>query len=244
MQGEVYKARRELFETMEIPVSKADVQILKWKQRTRLLFWETMLRSLFVFKRGADILISAAALILLAPLSFIVAVCIIMEDGFPVIYMQKRVGLNGREFLFYKFRSMVRNADELKDRLLEQNDSADGVVFKMKDDPRILKCGRLIRRFSLDEIPQFINVLIGDLSVVGPRPPLPEEVKKYSLTDRKRLHVKPGLTCLWQIRGRADLPFEQQVGLDIQYIRSQSFWKDLKIMLKTIPAVLFGRGAY
>ena len=118
------------------------------------------------------------------------------------------------------------------------------MTFKIKDDPRVLGCGRFLRRFSIDELPQFFNVLIGNLSLVGPRPPLPEEVKSYSLSDRKRLHVKPGLTCLWQVRGRSDIPFDEQVGLDMQYIQSQSILKDLIIVLKTIPAVLFGRGAY
>ena len=174
----------------------------------------------------------------------IVALCVLVEDGFPVIYMQKRVGLNGREFRFYKFRSMVNGAEEMRVGMAALNESADGVTFKIKEDPRILKCGRFMRRFSIDELPQFFNVLIGDLSLVGPRPPLPMEVKAYTLADRKRLHVKPGLTCLWQIRGRADIPFNEQVGLDMQYIQSQSILKDIVIMLKTIPAVLFGRGAY
>ncbi|MEE9369493.1 MAG: sugar transferase [Pontiella sp.] len=244
MERPVYRARRELFERMDIPVTKADIQILKWKQRSRLVVWEGMLRSLLVFKRLLDILLSSFALVLLLPILIVVAVCIIIEDGFPVIYMQKRVGLNGREFRFYKFRSMVKGADKLKLDLLDHNESGDGVTFKMREDPRVLRIGRFLRRSSIDEIPQFFNVLIGDLSVVGPRPPLSEEVKSYSLSDRKRLHVKPGLTCLWQIRGRSDIPFDQQVGLDMQYIQSQSIFKDLVIVLKTIPAVLFGRGAY
>jgi lipopolysaccharide/colanic/teichoic acid biosynthesis glycosyltransferase len=244
MERPVYRARRELFARMDIPVTKADIQILKWKQRTRLFFWEGMLRSLLVVKRALDIVVGSIALVVLAPLFLVVAVCIIVEDGFPVIYMQKRVGLNGREFRFYKFRSMVNDAHAMKPDLLNRNESGDGVTFKIKDDPRLLRCGRPLRRSSIDEIPQFFNVLVGDLSLVGPRPPLPEEVKAYSLADRKRLHVKPGLTCLWQIRGRADLPFDQQVGLDMQYIQSQSIFKDFIIMLKTIPAVLFGRGAY
>lgn len=244
MERPVYRARRELFDRMNIPVTKADMQILRWKQRSRLVVWEGMLRGLLVAKRILDILVSFVALLLLSPLILIVAVLIIVEDGYPVIYMQKRVGLNGREFRFYKFRSMVNNADKMKLSLLEQNESADGVTFKIRNDPRVLKCGRFLRRSSIDEIPQFFNVLIGDLSIVGPRPPLAEEVKVYSLSDRKRLHVKPGITCLWQIRGRSDIPFEQQVGLDMQYIQSQSIFKDFIIMLKTIPAVLFGRGAY
>ncbi|MDF7806797.1 sugar transferase [Pontiellaceae bacterium B12219] len=244
MERPVYKARRELFNRMDIPVTRADVHILKWKQRSRLLFWEGMLRSLMLVKRFVDIAVSLVAIFILLPVFALVALCILVEDGFPVIYIQKRVGLNGREFRFYKFRTMVRNADELRKGLEAQNESKDGVTFKMKNDPRLLRCGRFLRRFSLDEIPQFFNVLAGDLSVVGPRPPLPEEVKAYSLGERKRLHAKPGLTCLWQIHGRADIPFSEQVGLDMQYIQSQSIFKDVMIMLKTIPAVLFGRGAY
>lgn len=233
-----------MFSRMDIPVTKADIHILRWKQRFRLLLWESMLHSLFLIKRLIDIAVSLIALIVLLPLMLIVALCIIVEDGFPVIYVQKRVGLNGREFWFYKFRSMVNGADKMKPELMDRNESDAGVTFKIKNDPRVLRCGRLFRRFSIDEIPQFLNVLFGDLSIVGPRPPLPEEVKAYTLDDRKRLHVKPGMTCLWQIRGRADLPFDQQVGLDIQYIQSQSIIRDIGIILKTIPAVLFGRGAY
>ena len=244
MKESVYRARRELFETMDIPVTKADMAILKWKQRARLAFWETGLRSLLVIKRTADIVVSLFALVLLLPLFLMVAVCILIDGGFPVLLMQKRVGLYGREFNLHKFRSMCRNAEEMKADLLEQNESTDGVIFKMKDDPRITRIGRILRRFSIDEMPQFLNVLVGDLALVGPRPPLPEEVARYSLSDRKRLLVKPGLTCLWQIQGRSEIPFEKLVSLDMQYIRSQSVWKDIVIIIKTIPAVLFGRGAY
>jgi len=244
MNESIYRARRELFRRMDIPVTRADMRVLRWKQRSRLVVWEGMLRSLLVVKRIMDVLVSLAALVLLAPLFILVAACIIVEDGFPVIYMQKRVGLNGREFRFFKFRSMCKDADELREELLDLNESTDGITFKIRQDPRILRCGRMLRRYSIDELPQLFNVLAGDLSLVGPRPPLPDEVKRYSLSDRKRLHVKPGLTCLWQVRGRADIPFGEQVGLDMQYIQSQSLLKDLAIILKTIPAVLLGRGAY
>jgi lipopolysaccharide/colanic/teichoic acid biosynthesis glycosyltransferase len=244
MHDSIYKARRELFKRMDIPVTRADVQLLRWKHRYRLVFWEGMLRSLLVIKRLVDIVISIIALVMLLPVFAIVAICIIIEDGYPVIYIQKRVGLNGREFRFFKFRSMCKGADKMKEELLEKNESAGNVTFKIKDDPRMLRCGRFLRRFSIDELPQFFNVLIGNLSIVGPRPPLPEEVKRYSLSDRKRLHVKPGITCLWQVRGRSDISFDEQVGLDMQYIQSQSILKDLIIVLKTIPAVLLGRGAY
>jgi lipopolysaccharide/colanic/teichoic acid biosynthesis glycosyltransferase len=169
---------------------------------------------------------------------------ILCEDGRPFFFVQQRVGLNGRIFPFYKFRSMVKNAEQLKDQLARQNESGDGVIFKMKRDPRITRIGGFLRRFSVDEFPQFFNVLKGDLAIVGPRPPVPREVAQYTLEDRKRLHVKPGLTCLWQIQGRSEIPFKEQVRLDLQYIRSQSLRKDLMIMLKTVPAVLLGRGAY
>ncbi len=244
MKESIYQARRELFKTMDIPATKADVAILKWKQRSRLVFWETALRSLLAVKRTLDVLVSLVALVVLAPLFLVVAVCILVDDGFPVLLMQKRVGLYGREFRLHKFRSMCRDAEQIKVDLLEQNESADGVIFKMKNDPRITRAGRILRRFSIDEMPQFLNVLLGDLSVVGPRPPLPEEVAKYSLSDRKRLQVKPGLTCLWQIQGRSEIPFKGLVSLDMQYIHSQSLLKDIVIIIKTIPAVLFGRGAY
>ena len=244
MKESVYQARRELFRTMDIPATKADVAILKWKQRSRLVFWEAALRSLLAVKRTLDVLVSLVALVMLAPLFLVVAVCILVDDGFPVLLMQKRVGLYGREFRLHKFRSMCRDAEQIKVDLLERNESADGVIFKIKNDPRITRTGRILRRFSIDEMPQFLNVLLGDLSVVGPRPPLPEEVAKYSLSDRKRLQVKPGLTCLWQIQGRSEIPFKGLVSLDMQYIHSQSLLKDIVIIIKTIPAVLFGRGAY
>ncbi len=244
MNESIYRARREMFNKMNIPISKADVQILKWKQRSRLVAWESMLRSLLVVKRSFDLVVSLTALVLLSPLFLLVAMFIIVEDGFPVIYTQKRVGIDGCEFLMFKFRTMCRDAEKMQGELLQKNESSDGVTFKIKDDPRVLRCGRWLRRFSIDELPQLVNVLKGDLSIVGPRPPLPDEVKCYSLTERKRLHVKPGLTCLWQISGRSDIPFGGQVSLDMQYIQSQSLLKDFMIVLKTIPAVLFGRGAY
>jgi lipopolysaccharide/colanic/teichoic acid biosynthesis glycosyltransferase len=244
MRESIYQARRDLFETANIPMTKADITILKWKQRSRLAFWEIGLRSLFVIKRSADISISLVALVFLMPLFLVAAACILIDDGFPVLFIQKRVGLYGREFKLHKFRSMCRNAEEMKGELFEQNESGDGVIFKMKNDPRITRVGRILRRFSIDETPQFLNVLVGNLSLVGPRPPLSEEVAKYSLSDRKRLHVKPGLTCLWQIQGRSEIPFDKLVSLDMQYIRSQSILKDIVIIIKTIPAVLFGRGAH
>jgi len=244
MNESIYQARMELFRTLNLPVSRASVRLFRLRQRWKLLIWELGLRSIYAFKRTVDILGGLVALILLAPLFLLVALAIVIEDGRPVFFVQQRVGLNGLVFNFYKFRSMVRNADKLKATLLAQNESGDGVIFKMKRDPRITRTGAWVRRFSVDEFPQFLNVLKGDLAIVGPRPPVPREVAQYSIEERKRLHVKPGLTCLWQIQGRSEIPFKEQVRLDLQYIHSQSLRNDLWIMLQTIPAILLGHGAY
>ncbi len=244
MNDSIYQARMELFKTLNLPVSRASTQLFRWRLRCKLGFWELGLRSLYAFKRLVDIGCSLLALVLLTPFFLVIMLIILVEDGRPFFFTQQRVGLNGRIFNFYKFRSMVKNAEKLKDQLIKQNESGDGVIFKMKKDPRITKIGGFLRRFSVDEFPQFFNVLKGDLAIVGPRPPVPREVAQYTLEDRKRLHVKPGLTCLWQIQGRSEIPFKEQVRLDLQYIQSQSLLKDFVIMLKTVPAVLLGRGAY
>ncbi|MCF7837294.1 MAG: sugar transferase [Candidatus Marinimicrobia bacterium] len=244
MNDAVYQARRELLRTLDLPVSQASARGVQRRQALKLAVWEYSLSSLFWCKRLLDILGALAGLVLLAPLFVLVGLAIVIEDGWPVFYAQERVGQFGRLFKFYKFRSMVRNADRIKAELAQQNESGDGVIFKMKRDPRITRVGRFIRRFSIDELPQLLNVLSGDLALVGPRPPLPREVALYSLAERKRLHVKPGLTCLWQIQGRSEIPFKEQVRLDMQYIHSQSVLQDLIIILKTVPAVLLGRGAY
>ncbi|UCD91022.1 MAG: sugar transferase [Desulfobacterales bacterium] len=139
---------------------------------------------------------------------------------------------------------MVVEAETIKDSIFDQRDHEDRITFKMKKDPRITWIGRIIRKLSVDELPQLWNVLKGDMSLVGPRPPVPREVEQYTLLDRRRLDVIPGLTCFWQVSGRGDIPFDQQVELDVQYIESQSFWTDIKILFKTIPAVLTGKGAY
>ena len=244
MNDSIYQARMELFKTLNLPVSRASTRLFRWRLRCKLGFWELGLRSLYAFKRLVDIVCSLCALILLTPFFLVIMLIILIEDGRPFFFVQQRVGLNGRIFNFYKFRSMVKNAEKLKDQLIKQNESGDGVIFKMKRDPRITRIGGFLRRFSVDEFPQFFNVLKGDLAIVGPRPPVPREVAQYTLEDRKRLHVKPGLTCLWQIQGRSEIPFKEQVRLDLQYIQSQSLRKDFIIMLKTVPAVLLGRGAY
>ncbi|MEI6808021.1 MAG: sugar transferase [bacterium] len=244
MNEAIFQARLELFKTLNLPVSRASVNRLRFRQAVKLAVWEFSLGSLFVFKRMLDIFGATAGLILLSPLFVVVALAILLEDGWPVFFAQTRVGQYGRLFSFYKFRSMGRNADKLKDTLMAQNESDDGVIFKMKRDPRITRTGHFIRRFSIDEMPQFLNVMLGDLALVGPRPPVPREVALYTLDERKRLHARPGLTCLWQIQGRSEIPFKDQVRLDMQYIHSQSIWKDIVIILKTVPAVILGRGAY
>ena len=195
-------------------------------------------------KRGMDIGGSLAAIMLLMPMFIIVAVWLKLDSPGPIFYRQVRIGLYGRPFYFYKFRSMFIDSDVRRAALEKENESKDGVLFKMKNDPRITRCGRFIRKYSIDETPQFFNVLIGDMSLVGPRPPLPSEVAQYSLDDRKRLEIQPGITCIWQISGRSDIPFREQVVLDKEYIRGQGFWKDVLILFKTIPAVLTGKGAY
>lgn len=244
MNPNVYAARQELLKSLNLPVSKADVRRIQRKQRIKLLIWELSIGSLFFVKRAVDVVASGIGMLILSPVFLGLMIAIMIEDGWPVFYSQNRVGLNGRVFRFYKFRSMVRNADKIKEQLQTQNESGDGVIFKMKHDPRVTKIGRFIRRYSLDELPQLFNVFIGDMSLVGPRPPIPSEVAEYTLAERKRLHVKPGITCIWQVSGRSDIPFKEQVQLDVQYIRSQGIWNDFLLLLKTIPAVLLGKGAY
>jgi exopolysaccharide biosynthesis polyprenyl glycosylphosphotransferase len=194
-------------------------------------------------KRWFDIVASALLITALSPVFLLVAMLVKLEDGGSVIFAQVRVGRWGRLFNMYKFRSMCRNAEERLREILPQNQHRQGVTFKMKHDPRITRVGRWMRRYSLDELPQLFNVLKGDMSLVGPRPPLPREVDLYSMTDRRRLAATPGLTCFWQIGGRSEIDFKEQVQLDVLYIESQSLWLDLKILCKTIPAVLSGKGA-
>lgn len=237
-------ARRELLAALPVPLSRSGLHLLQWRQRLKLRLWESSIGSALALKRMVDILLSGLALVAGLPFFLAIALLIYLDDPGPVFFVQTRVGKDGRLFPFYKFRSMRVDAEKLKDQLMRQNESKDGVIFKMKNDPRITRVGKYLRRFSIDEAPQVLNVFLGDLSIVGPRPPVPREVALYSLEERKRLHVKPGLTCFWQIQGRSDIPFKDQVRLDLQYISSQSFWTDLWIIVKTVPAVLLGKGAY
>lgn len=194
-------------------------------------------------KRGIDIVLSIIFMIILAPMFIVIALGIrIMSPG-PVIFKQKRVGLNGRIFSMYKFRSMKVGAESELQSLIDKNEM-DGPVFKLTDDPRITPFGRFLRRFSLDELPQLFNVFRGDMSIVGPRPPVPDEVHQYVRIYRRRLSMRPGLTCIWQVSGRNEIrDFDTWMKLDLEYIDNWSLLMDLKIMLRTIPAVLLGHGA-
>jgi len=196
-----------------------------------------------LIKRTADVSVSLAALLFISPLMILVAALIKLESKGPVFFTQKRVGKDGRTFNVYKFRSMDEGAESIFEQVVAQK-GGDIIRFKAKDDPRITRLGRIIRKLSIDELPQLINVLIGDMSLVGPRPPVPIEVEKYSAWHKKRLRIRPGITGLWQVSGRSELPFEDMVRLDIYYIENWSLWMDFRIVLRTIPTVIFGSGAY
>ena len=189
-------------------------------------------------KRAIDIVGSIVGLALLSPILLIVAIAIKLESKGSIIFSQKRIGLKGKEFKMYKLRSMVEDAEKLKKDLMKSNEMS-GPMFKMKDDPRVTRVGKFIRKTSIDELPQLVNVLKGDMSLVGPRPSLPKEVKKFKPWMKKRLEVKPGLTCFWQVSGRNNIDFEDWMKLDIKYVEERSFLVDIKLIFKTF-FVLFG----
>lgn len=195
-------------------------------------------------KRLLDFTAAALGILLLLPLFVVIGLLIKLDSPGPVLFSQQRVGLNGVLFRCWKLRSMVEDAEARKRELLAQNEMAGGTTFKMKRDPRISRVGRFIRKASIDELPQLWNVLIGDMSLVGPRPAVPQEVERYPARAWNRLVVKPGITCIWQVSGRSQIPFEQQVEMDIEYAQHRSMRLDLMLLLKTLPAVLFARGAY
>lgn len=208
------------------------------------LVWLLVVRGTTTIKRIIDIAGSLVLLLLLSPLFLMIAILVKFDSRGAVFYKQTRVMKWGRLFQMYKFRSMYIAAEQPGIDLRVKNEMVGGVTFKMKNDPRTTAVGRILRRGSIDELPQLWNVLKGQMSLVGPRPPLPSEVAMYSLAERRRLDVTPGITCSWQVSGRSEIPFERQVELDVAYIESQSLCVDLKLLLKTIPAVLMGRGAY
>ena len=195
------------------------------------------------YKYAFDRIISLILLLTFSPVLLCVAIAIKLTSKGPVIFVQDRVGQNGTTFKFFKFRTMVVGAEELKAGLLSQNEM-DGPVFKITNDPRVTKVGAFLRKMSLDELPQLFNVLIGDMSLVGPRPPLPTEVAHYEDWHHQRLTVRPGITCTWQVSGRNQITsFDVWVKSDIAYIENYSFWTDIKLLVQTVPAVLIGKGA-
>ena len=196
-----------------------------------------------VVKRLFDIVVSACGLILLSPLFLFLVIKIRSEDGGPAFYSQERIGKNEKPFKMWKFRSMVVDADKMLDELEDQNE-IDGAMFKIKDDPRVTKIGHVIRKYSLDELPQLWNVLIGDMSLVGPRPPLPSEVAEYTDYDKQRLTVMPGCTGLWQVTKRNEADFDEMVWLYIVYINHSGVWEDLKLIIKTVLVMIHPNGAY
>ena len=207
----------------------------------RLTQYSTVTR---ILKRVCDIVLSGIAIILSSPIMLWVAYKVKREDGGPVFYSQTRIGIYGKPFTMYKFRSMRTDADEIKAKLAKELGIEDRFIFKLKDDPRVTKIGHFIRKTSLDEFPQFFNVFKGDMSLVGPRPPLPEEVARYDMLYSTRLLVKPGITGPWQISGRSDLTQEQSEYADVSYIQDWSIAGDIVILLKTVVAVFKGTGSY
>ncbi len=213
------------------------------RMRLKLLWW--VIRNKFEqnLKRAFDLIFSCLTLPFIAPIMLVTAIAIKLDTPGPIFFKQERVGKWGKPFYCYKFRSMYTNAEERKKDLLNSNE-ADQIVFKMKNDPRITPVGKLIRNLSIDELPQIINVIKGEMSIVGPRPPVPYEVDQYRYDVRRRLDAVPGITGLQQVSGRSDVEFKRWIELDLQYIEEQSLLKDIEILLKTIPTVISGRGAY
>ena len=198
----------------------------------------------FVVKRLGDIICSSIGLVILSPLFLVIAILMKLEEPKgPIFFSQTRIGLNEKPFKMYKIRSMVTNAEELLEELLDENE-VEGAMFKMKEDPRVTRLGRIIRKFSLDELPQLLNVIKGDMSLVGPRPPLEREVAEYTPYDKQRLIIKPGCTGLWQVSGRNDLGFDEMVELDMKYIKNLSLRTDLFILVKTVWVMLKPNSAY
>ncbi len=194
-------------------------------------------------KRLFDVAASFLALLALSPVFLVTAAAILLEDGGPVFFIQPRAGRDMEPFDMYKFRSMYRDADKKFQEMLKDNEQS-GHAFKIKDDPRVTKVGKFIRKYSIDELPQLINILKGDMSIVGPRPILTFQMEECNEYEKQRLIVKPGLTCYWQVGGRADIKWEQWVELDLKYIKDMGAWTDIKLILKTIPVIFHGDGAY
>ena len=194
-----------------------------------------------LLKRVIDTILSAIVLVLLLPLLLIIAIAIKLDSPGPVLYLSERIGKKGRVFRCIKFRTMVHDADKLRAKMMHLNER-EGILFKISDDPRITKLGRILRKYSLDELPQFFNVLRGDMSIVGPRPPIGSEVREYKLSHLRRLDVTPGITGLWQVQARQDPSFDSYISLDVTYIENWSIWLDFQIIMRTIGVVFAGTG--
>lgn len=194
-------------------------------------------------KRTIDVVVSAAALLVLSPLLAVVALLVVLTSRGPALFRQTRVGMHGRRFEMLKFRSMVADAEGMRSRLMSLNEQS-GPVFKIRKDPRVTPIGRFIRKYSIDELPQLVNVLRGDMSLVGPRPPVPAEVARYEPWHMRRLSVPPGLTCTWQVSGRGSIGFDEWMRLDVQYVESWSIVDDIVLLLRTVPVVVMGSGAW
>lgn len=227
------------------PTDKTFTSAVKVRGKVQQLYVNVKRDGLYLFiKRMMDICGALAGLIILSPLFILIPILIKLSDPEgPVFFKQIRIGENGKTFTIYKFRSMVHKAEDLLDHLLDKNETS-GPIFKMKNDPRVTRVGRFLRKTSLDEFPQLVNVLKGEMSLVGPRPPLPREVEKYTDYDRQRLLIKPGCTGLWQVEGRSSVGFETMVKLDIEYINKRGILLDIKIILKTILVLFHSKDAY
>ena len=212
--------------------------------KARQIHWNVFRASGAILKRLMDAVAGSLLLILFSPVFLLAILLIRLDSPGPAFYSQMRVGYRGKQFKLWKFRSMYIDAEHRLAELKSKNEMQGGVIFKMKKDPRITRVGRFIRKASIDEMPQLWNVIKGDMSLVGPRPALASEVELYSIEERVRLMAKPGLTCIWQVKGRSDIPFPQQVILDEDYLYRQSLITDLKLLFQTIPAVIRGKGAY
>lgn len=215
----------------------------RWAFKLVMALWRLRVAVSTSGKRALDLVAGTILLVLTLPIMGLVALAVKLDSPGPIIFRQTRVGKWGKTFTCFKFRSMYIDAEARKKELMALNE-ADGPVFKMKNDPRVTRVGRVIRKLSLDELPQLFNIVRGDMALVGPRPPVPSEVAEYEYYQRRRLDTIPGLTGLQQVSGRSDMDFDRWVALDVEYIEKQSLWYDIKILLKTIPAVLFSRGAY
>lgn len=237
----VFDSRSDVAPVVSWPDSRSDVGVIYEPEVSTT--WVQGDRFYLAAKRTMDVVLTLIGLLLLSPLLLLVALAIKLQDGGPVFFSQVRVGKGGREFKFWKFRSMCTDAEAKKAKLIEESDP-ELVRFKMERDPRITAVGRFIRRTSIDELPQLWNVLVGDMAIVGPRPPVPSEVRRYTRHQQKRLDMEQGLTCLWQVEGRSLIPFEQQVEMDLQYGRERNLLLDVSLIARTIPAILSGRGAF